>query len=163
MVAVAKSYCRRPRAFELWRSHPRWYMHRVLVEDCAGRRGCCGCDCGCCLNRDISLKRQLGRRHCTFEYGCCCKARGFKLTPEEVKNLHKQARLDGNMPRYYLMSQASIWGILDGNHDNPFDLIDGPPGYEQTPVSEIAQSADIKDEPFSLIDQQDKESTSTEV
>ncbi|OQE02632.1 hypothetical protein PENSOL_c002G04623 [Penicillium solitum] len=28
-------------AFELWRSHPKWYMHRVLVEDCASRRGCC--------------------------------------------------------------------------------------------------------------------------
>ncbi|KAJ5951301.1 uncharacterized protein N7479_009714 [Penicillium vulpinum] len=42
------------RAFELWRSYPKWYMHRVLVEDCAGRQGCCARGCDCCLNREIN-------------------------------------------------------------------------------------------------------------
>ncbi|KAJ5699899.1 hypothetical protein N7536_002912 [Penicillium majusculum] len=41
------------RGFQLWRSHPKWYMHRVLVEDCAGRQGCCARECGCCLNPPI--------------------------------------------------------------------------------------------------------------
>ncbi|KAJ5847839.1 hypothetical protein N7455_011796 [Penicillium solitum] len=41
------------RVFQLWRSHPKWYMHRVLVEDCAGRQGCCARECGCCLNPPI--------------------------------------------------------------------------------------------------------------
>ncbi|KAJ5385595.1 hypothetical protein N7517_003506 [Penicillium concentricum] len=38
------------RAFELWRSNSSWYMHLVLVEDCKSRGGCCGRDCGCCLD-----------------------------------------------------------------------------------------------------------------
>ncbi|KAJ5333147.1 uncharacterized protein N7506_006930 [Penicillium brevicompactum] len=29
------------RGFELWRSHPQWYMHRELVMDCIRRQGCC--------------------------------------------------------------------------------------------------------------------------
>jgi hypothetical protein len=29
------------RAIDYWRSQPQWYMHKVLVEDCAGMGGCC--------------------------------------------------------------------------------------------------------------------------
>ncbi|KAJ6005101.1 hypothetical protein N7540_012900 [Penicillium herquei] len=35
------------RAFDLWRSYPYWYLHRVLRNDCALKGGCCGRDCGC--------------------------------------------------------------------------------------------------------------------
>lgn len=36
---------------DLWRSHPAWYMHQVLVQDCAGKGGCCGRGCNCCAER----------------------------------------------------------------------------------------------------------------
>lgn len=41
------------RAFDLWRSHPRWYIHQVLAEDCVEKQGCCSQDCGCRVNRPI--------------------------------------------------------------------------------------------------------------
>lgn len=46
---VRSGFCEGPltRGLDLWRSHPRWYMHRVLVDDCAGRGGCCSRSCGC--------------------------------------------------------------------------------------------------------------------
>ena len=53
------------RAIDLWRSHPRWYMHQFLVQDCAGKGGCC-------VNRPIDLEtRKLGVGHCTDGCGCC--------------------------------------------------------------------------------------------
>ncbi|KAJ6185423.1 hypothetical protein N7519_006724 [Penicillium mononematosum] len=73
------------RGFELWRGNPKWYMHRVLREDCAGRGGCCGRDCGCCLNRKLFLDREHAAGHCTVECGCCQKARGFELSEDEKK------------------------------------------------------------------------------
>ncbi|CAG7975487.1 unnamed protein product [Penicillium nalgiovense] len=71
------------RAFDLWRSHPLWYMHRVLVEDCERRGGCCSRSCGCCVSRKISKTRQLGAGHCMVACGCCHRARGFELTRKE--------------------------------------------------------------------------------
>ncbi|CAG8286622.1 unnamed protein product [Penicillium salamii] len=58
------------RAFKLWRLHPRWYMHRALVEECIGRQGCCARACGCCQKREISPGRSLGVGHCTLEWAC---------------------------------------------------------------------------------------------
>ncbi|CDM38077.1 unnamed protein product [Penicillium roqueforti FM164] len=79
------------RAFELWRSHPKWYMHRVLVEDCASRHGCAR-GCGCCLSRNIDPTRRLGVGHCTFECGCYRRARGFDVSEEDKKLLKEQCR-----------------------------------------------------------------------
>ncbi|OQD70967.1 hypothetical protein PENPOL_c001G05469 [Penicillium polonicum] len=190
------------RAFQFWRSNPRWYMHRVLREDCAGRGGCCGRDCGCCLNRKLDETRKRAAGHCTVECGCCAKARGFELSEDdkkyfsiryavsedgkkgldlkdlhlknlEMQNLHLRQKLteetmkgdlmryefsDGAVeefqryinedgitddeaeftddecpedeeedPYYRRISQASIWGLVDGNFENPFDLIDKEP------------------------------------
>ncbi|OQE24826.1 hypothetical protein PENFLA_c009G00230 [Penicillium flavigenum] len=194
------------RGFELWRGDPKWYMHRVLREDCAGRGGCCGRECGCCLNRNFFWGRERAAGHCTVECGCCQKARGFELSEDEkkkfairyavsqdgkkgldLKDLHlknlelknlnlqhvlseeemkdtvmKYAFSDGEVaeyeqyineaeftdydsddddecppeevedPYYRRISQASIWGLVDGNFQNPFDLIDEEPARDLT-------------------------------
>jgi hypothetical protein len=41
--------------------------------------------------------------------------------PEEVED-----------PYYRRISQASIWGLVDGNFQNPFDLIDEEPARDLT-------------------------------
>ncbi|KAK4868696.1 hypothetical protein LT330_006898 [Penicillium expansum] len=195
------------RAFKLWRGNSGWYMHRVLREDCAGRGGCCGRDCGCCLNRKINCTRERAAGHCTVECDCCQKARGFELSENEKKhfsiryavsqdgnkgrdlkelrlknlelqNLHLQNVLSEDAmketvmrykfskdevaeyarymdedvitddeaeftddecpedeeenPYYRRISQASIWGLVDGNFENPFNLIDEEPTCEPT-------------------------------
>ncbi|CAG8900334.1 unnamed protein product [Penicillium egyptiacum] len=195
------------RGFELWRRNPKWYLHRVLREDCAGRGGCCGRDCGCCLERKLDWDRERAAGHCTVECGCCQNARGFDLSEDEkkkfsiryavsqddersldlkdirlknleLKNLELQHVLseealkdtlmqyefpDGEIakyeqytneaeftdydsddddsgcpanqvedPYYRRISQASIWGLVDGNFENPFDLIDERPTREPT-------------------------------
>lgn len=33
---------------------------------------------------------------------------------------------------YYCIRFASLFGLMVGNNDNPFDLIDEPPRYEQS-------------------------------
>lgn len=66
--------------FELWRSHPRWYMHHVLVTDYIEKGGCCGHACSCCLNRDIEPTRAYRAGHCNVKCECCREARGFELT-----------------------------------------------------------------------------------
>ncbi|CAI7606063.1 unnamed protein product [Penicillium bialowiezense] len=103
------------RGLTLWRSHPRWYMHRVLVNDCAGKGGCCG-----------RGSRKLGVGHCTVECGCCIQSRGFAVTPEHKEKLSSwfetyEAYED---PYYKKIIMASIWGLWQGSPDSPFDLID---------------------------------------
>ncbi|KAJ5941598.1 hypothetical protein N7516_001766 [Penicillium verrucosum] len=191
------------RAFEYWRSNPKWYMHRVLREDCARMGGCCGRDCGCCLHRKPYEIGSPVVGHCTVECGCCKKARGFELSEDDkeyfamryavsedgkkgldlkdlqlksfgMQNQHLQEALtkeamkenlvryefsDGAVeeferymneddtmdddeaeftddecppderedPYYRRICLASIWGLVDGNFENPFDLIDEAP------------------------------------
>ncbi|CAI7601586.1 unnamed protein product [Penicillium glandicola] len=218
------------RAFDHWRGNPRWYMHRVLREDCAGRGGCCGRGCGCCLNRKLDSTRRRAVGHCTVECGCCQKARGVVLSGDEkkefsiryavsqdgkkdpsldvqnlelkhleIQNLELQQMngkasmkdtmmeyecsesgvaeferyLEGHDstddeaestddeltegdeehedPYYRRISQVSIWGLVDGNFENPFDLIDAEP-------CSPTQKLDDRDEwPSSLIGYDDKE------
>jgi hypothetical protein len=71
------------RAYDTWRSKPKWYLDSDLTNDCAGRGGCCGRDCGYCEKRQKTRKRQRGVGHCTVYYGCCAKARGFDLLTNE--------------------------------------------------------------------------------
>lgn len=69
------------RAYKLWRSYPKWYLHPDLVNDCAGKGGCCGRDCGCCERRGQTMPRDRRRSlgHCTFNCGCCARNRGFDV------------------------------------------------------------------------------------
>ena len=120
------------RAFDLWRSHPRWYMHKILVENCAGREGCCARSCGCCLNRNIDQTRKLGVGHCTLRCGCCQRARGGLVIPEEDQILLRQefsCEMDTYRSRWFI--QVSIWGLVDGSVTNPFDMIQAPPNSGQ--------------------------------
>lgn len=75
------------RAYDAWRSNPKWYLHPDLSNDCAGRGGCCGRDCGCCETRHELPGRRRGAGHCTAECGCCAKARGFDLTDKEKERV----------------------------------------------------------------------------
>lgn len=125
--------------FELWRSHPRWYMHRDLVNDCVGRQGCCARGCGCCVNRKIDDSRILGVGHCTLGCACCERARGFKVPEEEkqrLKELYKISLDKGEDFRSRAIVRVSIWGITGSSWRDPFDMIeDAPPSYEE--VSKI--------------------------
>ncbi|KAJ5975002.1 hypothetical protein N7481_008709 [Penicillium waksmanii] len=77
------------RAYSKNRENPRWYLHKDLRNDCAGKGGCCGRGCGCCENREIIPGRMKGVGHCTSECGCCIQNRDFELTPEEEEKLVK--------------------------------------------------------------------------
>ena len=116
------------RVFQLWRSHPKWYMHRVLVEDCAGRQGCCARECGCCLNRKTT--RTLGVGHFTVECGCCRRARGFNFFEEDKRLLKERCREEITNITRHRLTRVAIWGLVGGSYDSPFDLIDAPPSYD---------------------------------
>lgn len=156
------------RAFELWRSHPRWYMHRSLVEDCARRGGCCGRGCGCCVDRELSATRTLGVGHCTVECGCCCESRGFELSLKEKEEQNQLFTLfvdkDGDSNPYAeLIIMVSIWGLLDSSAESPFDVIVDVPRYaprhEQHSMSAEPAENDDKIKPFPLIDEDGKSSS----
>ncbi|KAJ5318047.1 hypothetical protein N7508_002555 [Penicillium antarcticum] len=134
------------RAFVLWRSHPHWYMHRALRDQCARQGGCCGRDCGCCANQNTSPEK-LGAGHCTDECGCCLRARGFDYTPEEKKALEigLEHRLEDHHDIHFQeLVQVSIWGLLNDKDQNPFDLIETPRGAEQNEDSD--ESATLFDD-----------------
>lgn len=132
------------RGFELWRSHPQWYMHSELVKDCAGRQGCCARGCGCCLNRKVDASRSLGVGHCTLECGCCAKARNSEFSHSQKAYLKKLYKLDGGNENYRAIwiGRVSIWGLTGNSWANPFDMIKAtptiktPPTYEQSEANE---------------------------
>jgi hypothetical protein len=109
------------RAFELWRSNHLWYMHPILIEDCKSRGGCCGRDCGCCLDpqRTNSLAGALGAGHCTLKCGCCSKSRGFELNGKNESFLvdrfsfdHQYDTMDHqNDPYQRRICLVAIWGL----------------------------------------------------
>ena len=120
------------RAFKLWRSHPRWYLHSSLVEECAGRQGCCARGCGCCQNRKLPSSRSLGVGHCTFECACCRKARGFEVPASDKKLIKERFKnaLENRGNRITRYRLVSIWGLVNDSQKSPFDMIDAPPSYE---------------------------------
>ncbi|CAG8328058.1 unnamed protein product [Penicillium salamii] len=110
------------RAFDLWRSNPAWYMHEVLVEDCAQKQGCCARGCGCCEKRQKTSTR-LAAGHCALTCPCCRRLRGFELTPEEQKNIYNDFDLQGDKTFYDRIELASIWGLSLNSDKAPDDLI----------------------------------------
>lgn len=64
------------------RLDPLWYMREEMVQDCAGRGGCCSRECGCCAQRSLS-ERTKTRGHCTMECWCCRSFRNPSLTEED--------------------------------------------------------------------------------
>lgn len=125
------------RAISLWHSHPRWYMHKFLVQNCAGKGGCCGRDCGCCVNRPIAQSRELGVGHCTTGCGCCAKYRGFHLTEEEKRDHTKRFDIltTSRFPNYgRSVVQVLLFGTLEAENTNPFDMIYEPTRREYMPL-----------------------------
>ncbi|KAJ5735822.1 uncharacterized protein N7483_000947 [Penicillium malachiteum] len=121
------------RAFDLWRSYPHWYLHRVLRNDCALKGGCCGRDCGCCLMRATTSgqNRKLGTGHCSIECACCIRSRGFDLTDSRKAEVRDLFRLSDSTHRYDdQILRASMWGLMKDSEENPLDLINKhPPLY----------------------------------
>ncbi|CAI7590556.1 unnamed protein product [Penicillium viridicatum] len=156
------------RAFQFWRSNPRWRA-----------AGHCTAECDCCEKaRGFELseddKKYFSIRYAVSEDGeKGLDLKDLHLKNLEMQNLHLQQELTdetmkGNLMRYeyfdgaveeferYIkkddttddeaeftddecpedeeedpyyrrISQASIWGLVDGNFENPFDLIDKEP------------------------------------
>lgn len=134
------------RGFDLWRSHPRWYLHRVLREDCAQQGGCCARACGCCL-LPPRPDRARGAGHCTFACRCCEKARGFEFDEENFELLRDMSFLGPTSineskcaiagGRYDRLKTVLLFGLDQGSHKNPFKMIDErvefkPPMYSVT-------------------------------
>ncbi|CAG8947776.1 unnamed protein product [Penicillium salamii] len=110
------------RAFDLWRSNSLWYMHEVLVEDCAQKQGCCARGCGCCEKRQKTSSRHAAG-HCALTCGCCRKQRGFELTPEEEQDIYNKFDPQGHDRFYERIQLASIWGLRLNSDKAPNDLI----------------------------------------
>jgi hypothetical protein len=147
------------RGFDLWRSHPLWYMHRVLVEDCERRGGCCSRSCGCCVNREIGKTRQLGAGHCMVACGCCHRAPGFELTEKEKMGFLTDFHIVDDHSLYRLrINRVSIWGLSLDSHVSPFDMIIMPRGWEKVLSKEQMTKGKVEqvDEASALIDEEEK-------
>ena len=81
------------RAYDTWKSNPKWFLHPYLVDDCARNGGCCSRQCGCCQRREPTPGRQRGVGHCTIECSCCTEARGFELDASDRKEIIKSQYL----------------------------------------------------------------------
>lgn len=132
--------CPLSRGVKLWRSHPKWYMHQWLRDDCSGKGGCCGRYCGCCTKRHNRPGRNLAVGHCTVECHCCEKARGFELDAKHALQTREAPCFDQdyqiNSVYANRMIQIATLGLMNGSFDTPVDLIssgiDGavmPPKY----------------------------------
>ena len=66
------------RAFRAYRKDPNWYLCAWLRQDCAGRGGCCGRDCGCCEKPRATntAHHRWNQGHCTSACGCCIRTQG---------------------------------------------------------------------------------------
>lgn len=119
------------RGLDLWRSDPSWYMHRVLVDDCRGRQGCCARDCGCCVKRQSDPKRKLEANHCTMTCRCCRLATDdfLGLSEEEIEAEEKSSEPFYRKNFYHEFEMASIWGISSDSDCSPFDQIERAPEH----------------------------------
>ncbi|CAG7922059.1 unnamed protein product [Penicillium olsonii] len=111
------------RALNLWRSNSMWYMHEVLVEDCARKDGCCSRGCGCCAKRHQTFTRPLTAGHCSIRCRCCISWRGFYLDREEENDIYDEFQTREGLPSYDQIELASIWGLRLNCHKSPFNLL----------------------------------------
>lgn len=115
------------RAYDTHRSNPKWYLHPDLRNDCAGRGGCCGRQCGCCEKREPTPQRPRGVGHCTVECGCCATARGFEIQPsrtdktwlEVMNGLVYEWDIANNKAFYNRYMQAFFIGIQSERDQAP--------------------------------------------
>lgn len=107
------------RAYNLWRSYPKWWLHPDLINDCAGRGGCCGRACGCCERRGQAVDRRRSVGHCTLNCGCCVKSRGFDArdTNDDLKKLeiaHRALEKQNKHTYSHRMLRNYFFGIGSG-------------------------------------------------
>lgn len=121
------------RAFMTWRAHPKWYMHRALIEDCVARGGCCARGCGCCHGRKIDESRKFGAGHCTSECACCQKERPPVFKRTTLLNDEQMEGLEERRRRLKRIKRVSIWGFDGDAQYNPFDMIDLPSSCIEIP------------------------------
>lgn len=112
------------RAYSSWRSNPKWYLHPVLVNDCAGKGGCCGRGCGCCEKRGQAMDRRRSAGHCAVECRCCAKSRGFdvvdtKNTMANHDHCLSVVRDQSNTTHLWRFHQAYYFGIGSGRDAAP--------------------------------------------
>lgn len=72
--------------FDSLRYERLWYMRDEMVDDCAGRGGCCSRGCGCCARRSLSENSKI-RGHCTTECWCCSSFADPSLTDEDKASI----------------------------------------------------------------------------
>jgi len=77
--------------------------------------------------------RSLGVGHCTLECACCRRARGFEVSPADKKLLKEQFKNTVQERSYRITRyrQVSIWGLVGDSREDPFNMIDAPPRYDQ--------------------------------
>ncbi|KAJ5575620.1 hypothetical protein N7535_002546 [Penicillium sp. DV-2018c] len=161
------------RAFDFWRSHPTWYMHRVLREDCAARGGAAAVP-GLSEIKEVGLRDALSgdeTKGLPMEFSVPREG-GESNEPQHVlseeekmsvirDHLHNyndyesseaeteagteaeftdgEEYTDGERSfeddHYYSpIVQASIFGLMISNSENPL-LVDKTPPYGQTNAS----------------------------
>lgn len=113
------------RAYLSCRLRPNWHLSPWLRDDCAGRGGCCGLDCGCC-ERPRSSIRANSAAHCTPECQFCRQARGFDLKEQDRKLV--QPGVDHARPvDYYTRDMASAYLLgTNGAPWSPLNTLHSP-------------------------------------
>lgn len=96
------------RAFKSCRENPDWYLCTWLRQDCAGRGGCCGRDCGCC-------EKDESRGHCTSVCGSCIRTNGRSDDLDDMdclRDMHGVSiDVTSNATYSRRILRAYIWGL----------------------------------------------------
>jgi hypothetical protein len=111
------------RGMDLWRSKSTWYMHPLLVQDCAERGGCCGRQCGCCLARHDPSMRKLTAGHCTTACLCCEQTRGIELTFAQRQEVKELFNLSIDTYYSYRIVLASFQGLTKDSLNFSLNLV----------------------------------------
>ncbi|CRL29563.1 unnamed protein product [Penicillium camemberti] len=92
----------------------RYWHQEELIEDCAGRGGCCRRGCGCCEKREPTPGRNMGVGHCTTGCGCSLSFRGCELTRIEKDNIRDRLRATLQYSdRVYLLTLSRAYLLKD--------------------------------------------------
>lgn len=103
------------RGYISYQKNPMWHLFHWLRDDCAGRGGCCGHDCGCCERpRTTNPDRRKKFGHCTVECGCCRRRRGFELDSEAKELARPKFDFTGGKSDQYSRNlfRAHFWGVV---------------------------------------------------
>lgn len=65
-----------------------WYLNAGLIQECAGRDGCCARACGCCERQRTRHDERggLGLGHCTPDCACCKRVHGVVFNDNQERH-----------------------------------------------------------------------------